>query len=365
MELSEQQSNALKSVLEWYKSKSRKQIFRVFGYAGTGKTTIAKEFAAAIGGNVLYASYTGKAALVMRKNGCHGAVTLHSLLYKPVVDKDGVVHFTYNANSNLADARLLIVDECSMVNEDLAKDIMSFGVPILVLGDPMQLPPIEGAGYFTEATPDVMLTEIHRQAKDNPIVYLATRARNGYDIKPGIYDGSKVVSSITMRELLEADQVIVGRNATRDTVNKRFRLEKGFEGLLPVVGDRLICLKNDKDVGIFNGELFNVKSTIKSKRYGFHDYRLVDISNENKVIAATAHDYLFDHSPEPNWKYLKFSQKFDYGYGITCHKSQGSQWENVVIFNESWCFRETAHRWLYTAITRAQENVTIYDRETR
>ena len=66
-----------------------------------------------------------------------------------------------------------------MVDEDLGRDLLSFGKPVLVLGDPAQLPPVKGGGFFTEAEPDVMLTEVHRQAADNPIIRAvhATSAR--------------------------------------------------------------------------------------------------------------------------------------------------------------------------------------------
>ena len=198
MKWDKDQDASLKAVNKWFYTESkRKQIFRLFGYAGVGKTTLAMHFAENIDGDVLFCSFTGKAALMMRKRGCEGARTIHSFMYIPEVKKNGEVVFHLNRSSPFADAALIIVDECSMVDSELAKDMLSFGKPILVLGDPAQLPPPTGAGYFTNAEPDIMLTNIHRQAADNPIIYLATRARNGEDLKLGTYGESIIVSKIS------------------------------------------------------------------------------------------------------------------------------------------------------------------------
>ena len=363
MNWSEQQTKALKEVEAWFKSKPRKQVFRVFGFAGTGKTTIAKHFAQSIKGDTLYAAYTGKAALVLRKNGCTGASTIHSLIYKVKEDDEtGEVHFEMNKKSALRDAALLVVDECSMVDEEMGRDILSFGKPVLVLGDPAQLPPVSGAGFFTNAEPDVMLTEIHRQAKDNPIVHLATLVRNGQKLRLGDYGNSRVVDTLKVRDLVDHSQVIVGRNATRDNINSKIRKVLKFEDELPTTDDRLICLKNDRDLGIFNGGLFTVKKRIENKRSPYYNlYQIVDNdTGENRVLTVKVHNSFFDGSSRPDWKLLKGTQEFDFGYAITCHKSQGSQWDNVLIFDESWCFREESKRWLYTALTRASESVTVY-----
>lgn len=363
MNWTEQQSAALKSVESWYKSNPRKQVFRVFGYAGVGKTSLAKHFAESINGLVLYAAYTGKAALMMRNNGCKNATTIHSLIYKAEDDDAGGVNFYLNSLSPLKKASLLIIDECSMIDSALAEDVLSFGVPVLVLGDPAQLPPVAGAGYFTNVEPDVMLTEIHRQAKDNPIIYLATAVREGGTIKVGNYGDSSVLNEInSTNEFLDYDQVIVGRNNTRSGINQLIRGMIGFSTALPVVGDRLICLKNEKKIGILNGEMFKVKSIeLNKSKYSFYNkYQLVDIDTEDKIITAKVHNSFFDGSDIPDWRYRKGTQEFDYGYAITAHKSQGSQWNNVLIIDESWCFREDSKRWLYTAITRAQNKILIY-----
>jgi len=362
MNWTEQQSAALLAVEAWYHSKNRKQVFRVFGYAGVGKTSLAKHFAKSIHGNVLFAAYTGKAALMMRNNGCEDASTIHSLIYRAEEDSKGNITFRLNFTSPLKTAALLIIDECSMVDDALAKDILRFGVPVLVIGDPAQLPPVSGAGYFTDAEPDVMLTEIHRQAKDNPIIYLATQVREGSTLSPGKYGDSIIASNIeSTNELIEYDQVIVGRNTTRNMLNKTIRSMIGFESTLPMQHDRLICLKNDHKLGILNGEMFSVLETIPNKiNANYTRYDLIDVDTSDKSVICKVHNSFFDGSANPGWQLLKGTQEFDYGYAITAHKAQGSQWNDVLIFDESWCFREDSKRWLYTAITRAQNKILMY-----
>ncbi|WP_367218934.1 AAA family ATPase [Mesorhizobium sp.] len=152
---SPQQDGALKAVATWYGSGlARRQVFRVFGYAGTGKTTLARHFADALKGHVSYMAYTGKAAMVMRKNGCRGAMTIHATIYDVDFNhQTGVKKFVVKDVDELADTALFVVDECSMVDEEIGKDLLSFGVPVLVLGDPAQLPPVKAAASSPMPTP--------------------------------------------------------------------------------------------------------------------------------------------------------------------------------------------------------------------
>lgn len=364
----DKQKDALKYVDQWFidwttSRKPTKQVFRVFGYAGTGKSTLARHFASNIDGEVAFGAFTGKASLVMRKNGCENARTIHSMIYIAEQDqKTGEITWRINRQSYLNEVSLIIIDECSMVDEDLAKDLLSFGKPILVLGDPGQLPPVSGTGFFTEAEPDIMLTEIHRQAKDNPIIHLATIVRNEQMPKLGTYGDSRLLNRMTTADLLEADQVLVGRNATRDSFNTKIRKLKAFDPDTPVVGDKLICLQNDRELGIFNGGMFDINQILetKSAKSQFLTMRLESQDDERLPFLTRVHkSFFFEDVPTPHWKVLKGSQQYNYGYAITTHKSQGSQWPNVFISDESWCFRDDRWKWLYTAVTRASEKITL------
>lgn len=362
MQFNQQQSNALLAIDYWFKNDTKKkQVFRLFGFAGTGKTTIAKYIAANINGRVGFAAYTGKAASVMRKTGCTGASTIHSLVYRAYRDKAGNVKFIWNDDSPIRDMKLIIIDECSMVSDEIGIDLSAFKVPILVLGDPAQLPPPDGEGYFTRDEPDCLLTEIHRQAKDNPIIWLSTKVREGNELKLGTYGKCIVTNKISTDDLLKHDQNIVGRNMTRVKLNHKIRNILNHEGDYPNYMERVISLENDKSIGIFNGGIFEVDSCNEMlSKPNFLKLNLVSLDEERTVTSITHKSSFSDSVSKPNWKLLKGTNSFDYAYAITCHKSQGSQWDSVLIYDESYCFREHRHRWLYTAITRPSSHFTCY-----
>ncbi|MCY0146265.1 ATP-dependent RecD-like DNA helicase [Hoeflea sp. G2-23] len=373
MKFSPQQDEALKAVSRWLKD-GRTPIFRLFGYAGTGKTTLAKYFADNVDGEVLFAAFTGKAAQVLRARGAKNARTIHSLIYRPKGEEEVSDEetgkttvsplFSINRQSPLAQAALIIIDECSMVDEALGKDLMSFGTPILVLGDPGQLPPISGGGYFTEHEPDILLTEIHRQARDNPIIDLAMQVREGREIMHGDYGTAQVIgkNDVDRDMVLEADQVLVGTNRTRRRYNQRLRELKGFTQAFPQSGDKLVCLRNDPSKGLLNGSLWQVMTS--SKETVKPGINLLVRPEDDDMDRGSAKIKLlksaFDAPDlEVPWQTKKRYDDFDYGYALTVHKAQGSQWDSVVLFDESYAFRESRERWLYTAITRAAERLVI------
>jgi exodeoxyribonuclease-5 len=255
-----------------------------------------------------------------------------------------------------------VIDECSMVDAELGRDLISFGVPLLVLGDPAQLPPIQGGGFFTDAEPDSMLTEVHRQAADNPIVRLSMDIREGRVLEPGTYGETQVVSkqALDPARVLEADQVLVGRNATRRAYNARMRLRRGFEGEMPATGDKLVCLRNNKRKGLFNGGLWSVKEKPTTRR-DFVSMRIQpDDGYAGKGIKVSVRPECFTGGIEGvEWLMRKHYDEFDYGYVLTVHKSQGSQWDDVVLFDESMAFGESRQRWLYTGVTRAAKRLTV------
>jgi len=372
VKLSPEQDAALKAVSDWLKQPFP-QVFRLFGFAGTGKTMLAQRIAEEIDGDVLFAAFTGKAAQVMRNRGCKGARTIHSLIYRPrgeetVEDEESgktTVNptFSLNRTSPVSNAKLVIVDECSMVDEELGRDLLSFGAPVLVLGDPGQLPPISGGGFFTEQEPDAMLTEVHRQARDNPIIELAQIVREGGTLEHGRYGDSRVIGrgDIDSDQVLAADQVLLGINRTRRRYNQRIRELKGFEGHLPAAGDKLVCLRNNSEKGLLNGSLWRAMSvgTGKAKALSMM-VKAEDAGPLGDIAKIRVLKAMFEPGTEEiPWSLRRNSDEFDYGYALTVHKAQGSQWDDVLLFDESFAFKDTRERWLYTAITRAAERITI------
>jgi exodeoxyribonuclease-5 len=394
MQLSAEQERALNAVRRWLEQRSG--VFRLFGYAGTGKTTIAKKLAELMNGHVTFCAFTGKAAHVMQTKGCDDATTIHSLIYRPkpksrkrlrelqeelgellesgasdndprvtkleqmILDETSSVKkpsFELNRDSKIQDSSLIIVDECSMVGEEMAHDLMSFDVPILVLGDPAQLPPVKSKGYFTNGKPDFMLEQIHRQAEESPVIRLATMARQQKPITVGDYGDSKVirVRDFDNSQVTE-DQIIVGKNTTRRRANAKRRACLGRDSVLPVIGDRLICLRNNHELGLLNGAMWSVEDVIDDDLGGMMDVRLVS-EDDDRQLLTTIHGAPFRGEEVPYWD--TEAQEFDYGYAITGHKAQGSQWPSVLLVDESSVFRQDKHRWLYTSITRASERVTI------
>lgn len=223
-------------------------------------------------------------------------------------------------------------------------------------------------GFFINEKPDIMLTEVHRQARDNPIIRMSMDIRAGHRLTPGEYGESRVVRSREYgrerlaRDVLEADQVLCGLNRTRVSYNERVRKLKGLTGLRkswhPAPGDRLICLRNNKEKAIFNGGLFMAEEV--DPLGGKLEILMTSQDEERDPLRGTVFEEFFNGTEASlEWQERRKSLEFTFGWAITCHKSQGSQWDNVLIFDESGAFREASLNWLYTAVTRAAERVTV------
>jgi exodeoxyribonuclease-5 len=207
-----------------------------------------------------------------------------------------------------------------------------------------------------------MLTEVHRQAADNPIVRMSMTIREGGQLPYGDYGGSAVMPrrDIEPEAVLVADQVLVGRNRTRQTYNARIRELLAREGPVPVAEDTLVCLRNDRKRGLLNGSLWRV-DTVRKPRKGLLRYSLAPGDGEGaRRVTASINPAFFDGTAEAlSPAERKRSDAFDFGYVLTVHKAQGSQWDDVILFDESFAFREHAARWLYTGITRAAKRLSI------
>ena len=361
MDWSREQQSALDRVGQWLRA-GEPQVFRLFGYAGVGKTTLARHIAQGSQGEATFAAFTGKAALVMRSKGCVGATTIHALIYRASEDDDGAPKFKLNHDGPASRAGLIVIDECSMVDAELGRDLLSFGKPILVLGDPAQLPPVKGGGFFTEVEPDIMLTEIHRQAQDDPIILLSEQVRGGGKLAYGQYGESRVIrrDEIDPGAVLGVDQVLVGLNRTRRLYNGRIRELLGIKEPLPVAGDRLVCLRNDRAKGLINGGLWRVEA-LRAMRKEFVRMTLQPEDGAGRASAKVAvlRQFFEGGEAEIPFPQRRESDEFDFGYALTVHKAQGSQWDNVMLFDESYAFGEHRNRWLYTGLTRAAKRLTI------
>jgi len=336
-------------------------VFRLFGYAGTGKTTLARHVAEGVDGDVVFAAFTGKAALVMQSRGCPDPRTIHSLIYRPRDLESEEPSFELNGDSVAADAKLIVIDECSMVDEELGRDLLSCGRPVLVLGDQAQLPPVKGGGFFTEAEPDVMLSEVHRQAAGDPIVRLSMLVREGGRPTPGEWGATRVIrrDEIDQQAVLAADQVLVGLNRTRRLYNRRIRHLLGRTSPTPEPGDKLVCLRNDRKKGLLNGGVWRVKTASGLRNGKLRMGLSPDEDQGAKPQRVGVAPAFFESEDEVPFALRKNSDEFDYGYALTVHKAQGSQWDDVVLFDESFAFREHRHRWLYTGVTRAAKRLTL------
>jgi len=402
MQWSAEQERALKAVDRWFKSGERRPFY-LAGYAGTGKTTLARHFAENCGGDVRFAAFTGKAASVLRSKGCPGATTIHKLIYQPKGDSaaeaieqlqnliqaealkdhpdeqnlatwrrdlerataDSSAIFQKKTESEIHEADLVIIDESSMVDRRMGTDLESYGVPILYLGDPGQLPPVQGKSHLGNAQPDFMLEEIHRQAADSPIIWLASEVRKGNPVKYGSHGGGLVQIKRKvewdMDVVMRAGQVITGMNQSQHKITRQMRKYIGFENIFPLAGDRLICRKNDHEKMVLNG--VGCSMLTESRKKGNIIY--LDIEYDGREMRGQICDpgyFQENYGERTHFPRGDGIGHFDYGYCITGHKSQGSQWRHVVIADDLMRASDRSQRqkWLYTVITRAEEELTYY-----
>jgi exodeoxyribonuclease V len=384
--LSGDQQKALKNLLEWYKKdRDSMQFVTLGGYAGTGKTTLISIFRNEL--NLLdknlkvgFASFTGKAARVLGtkikdakslyKQDSLG--TIHSLIYSPIVnDREEIVGWKQKEK---IDAKLIIIDEASMVDQIIWEHLLSYKTPIVVVGDHGQLPPIAG-NFNLMQRPNLVLSEIHRQAINNPIINLSIQARTKGEITPGKYSSHVIKfnkndneTQEIMGEMLsnynQDTLILCGYNLTRKKLNMFIRNSKGIDSAGPVSGDRVICLRNNHKAGIFNGMLGTIEN-IKSKDEKWYHGEIAMDGEEGNYSGLISKDQ-FNADNSLNFtdrrKEIMAGDLFDFGYAMTVHKAQGSQAKKVILFEERFKKMDDDQwrRWLYTAVTRAEEELYIF-----
>jgi len=387
--LSIDQKHTLDAILAWFmQEKKDRQFITMGGYAGTGKTTLIAVIRKEIDGidkksKVGFASYTGKAARVLRTKLIEQKVilpqdtvsTIHALIYSPIVnDRQEIVGWKQKEK---IDRTLIIIDEASMVDEMIWSNLLSYSIPIIVVGDHGQLPPIKGSFNLIE-DPQLKLDEIHRQARMNPIIGLSIQAREHGVIRMGKYSDTVIKYDMATYEAQEAMQellnsatrdtlVLCGYNTTRIKLNTHMRGVLGFESPTPTSGDRVICLRNNHKKHIFNGML----GTIQFIKKIDDDWYMAEIAmdDEENMYKDLISVKQFNAQTAMNFT-DKRSQTmrgdlFDFGYALTVHKAQGSQAKRVILFEER--FKKMTDdewkRWLYTAVTRAEEELYIFGRD--
>ena len=399
--LNADQAVADKKIRDWFFNGTR-QVFVLAGYAGTGKTALLKHTVLETlhlddKATASFVTPTGKAATVLIKKGV-SACTVHRLIYQVQTIEEEVVvkgkkikveRLSFRRRETIDKAiRLIVLDEASMVSDDMLQDILNFGVKVLMCGDNAQLPPVEGFNTYLKK-PDYTLTQIVRQQKDNPIINLAALAREGKNIPFGSFGDkalvifrNKFVGERREKLMLGCDQIICGMNKTRAKINDDVRILKGFKRNLPQSGDKLICTLNNWEQFIDGEQRFNLVNGIigtaidphydRANEIGFMQFK-PEFLDEN-CPEVLPFDYGIFEDGEYKYKhgdtFAKYDDngeptdvftlnRFEYGYCISCHKAQGSEFDNVIIFDESFAFREDANRWLYTAVTRAKKKLIL------
>ena len=400
LDLTAGQTLADKLIEDWFLHSTR-QTFVLAGYAGTGKTTLLKHVVCETLGlvpdeSVAFVTPTGKAATVLIRSGI-AACTLHRLIYQSLVEdvevevngkKIVVEKLSFKRRESIDKGiKLIVLDEASMVSDEVLYDLTEFGVKILLCGDNAQLPPVEGFNGFLKV-PDYTLKEIVRQQAGNPIIRLSEMAREGKHIPYGNYGDSVLVMSKRLlngerrkRCLLRADQIICGINKTRAQINDEVRKYLGYDSL-PQSGEKLICTQNNWETFIDSEMRFNMVNGIigtcldpfynAEQGIGFLQFKpdfLDELCPEalpfdtgiftEGFYRYKRGDYFekFDENGEAVGAFTL--NRFEFGYCISCHKAQGSEFDNVVVFDESYAFKEDKNRWLYTAITRAKKKLIL------
>jgi len=374
VDFNEDQKAAIEAVVAWFRGwhdrKHRKQSFFLAGFAGTGKTSVAQEIAERCGGQlkVAFIAPTGKAASRLRQKGCKYAKTLHQFVYN-VRGEDSEGDPIFAAKGSLGERPVLVIcDEASMVGEYDARTLLNHGIPVLGLGDTGQLQPVKAAPFFKKDSVDFMLTKIERNTGN--IVRASMFVREGKRLPVREYDDVRVRQGAApldqlMEHYEENSVILCGYNSTRTFLNQKVRKARGYFEQLPMVGEKVVCLFNQHAANFMNGEQGIVLGYDKAPDYEREDD---DEDTGERIIIRSLTDgrnrtlkfnpQCFDPNEDIAGPARKATGAFDFGGALTIHKSQGSEWENVLLIEES--MRGNYAELMYTGITRAILRLTMY-----
>lgn len=399
--LTKEQQKVIDYIVEWKKSKNNKESYiSIGGYAGTGKTFLIGALNHVLNKNnikkIAFVTFTGKASSVLKSRLIENNSlyeddfigTIHSLIYRPKFTYDLITHkqilVKWVRIDSLDDYSLIIIDEASMVPKEIWDDLNSYKIPIIVIGDHGQLPPISKNSFNLMKNPKFKLTKIHRQAEGSPIIKLSVFVRqNGFIPINTIF--SKNVFKLSWnhpkchelwKKISFDENVIVlcGFNKTRVYLNNNIREILGFTKKNPYPGEKIICLKNNYEGKIMNGQIGSLIWVMPYKpkiyRMTINFDTMVGEPYEglvhNMCFGQTDYNQIYEDKSSKLKAIIKKSDfnnldYFDYGYAISTHKSQGSEWEKVVLFEQRSRYWDDEYykKWLYTAITRAKEKLFI------
>lgn len=398
---SSNQQEAIDCVIDWYSVSSMNMPYITLGgYAGTGKTTVVAEIIKILainkGAKIAACCLTGKAVSVLKKKLDKQHVshltssisTVHKLIYTPRIDSNGiVVGFDLVPKKRMMDISLIVVDESSMISMQLYEDLLSFGIPVLFVGDHGQLGPVETNSYIIPfnlmRNPSLKLEEVFRFGESADLIDLSERVRNGdgiplrFESKNVRSFGHRDVNWEWLKSKTDNEVIITGTNKTRNYINELIRRTLGFCADCPMTNDKLIITKNvytldGRDILMFNGQFAMIERISWNENCHVDALNCTIILEEsgerlNNVVlnlpklveGSSAFPYVGD--PDigtvlTNNKYVYSEANF--GYAITCHKAQGSEWDSVMVFDDGYPFNEEEHaRWLYTAITRTSGKI--------
>ncbi len=389
MDWSEDQLEATRALRDSIRGGAKASVLT--GWAGTGKTTLLRQFSEQMlddGWHVFWAAPTGKAATRLSSVTGHPASTLHSLLYKRVVEgRSGQPLFGERRQQLLDGQRgLLVVDESSMVGRRLYDDLVASAgtsVQLLFAGDPGQLSPVADQLGPNLSNPTAHLSNVHRQALESPILLVATEVRQGIRMRRESFGENYVRRSGTAIDVADwigeritakADAVVLtATNKIRHNVNRLARQALGFtDSIYP--GEQLVVLLNNRWTGKMNGDTLRVEACSPVCGEDGEDTGLYRVFADGEVYFVHApsigKEVLDFKAARSRLSFLRDERQFlhvDYGYALTPWKAQGSEFKEVCfLVDEGLRWRagrdpEEAKRLAYTAVTRAKEKLLVLD----